>query len=599
MSDPVTLKNAQDAYVNSAHPSTNYNNAAKMYLQDGAFGFMFFGQPFPEGATIINSYLETYNGDDWGGTVNYKVALVDGKWTASKVKWNNKPGVTGPNTVVSKTGADAGTLWHHDLTAQMQIIADGGADWYGLRLDIDGATRHWIHSTQSRKVAMRPVLVIQWSEGPETPSDLISDDWQVVSTLKPTFRFDFNDVFGDTDMGGYQLQISNTESFADIAFDSGDQDSVIPECDLNDFAFALTANADFYWRVRVRDETNVWSEYSHVASGTHSAYEVLTLNGPSTDTPIIEESTPPFLWSQTGTQTKYRFQIVDPETMDILFDTGEVTSADEELTPPSGVFTVPGKVYRWNMSTWDDKTRASTPGFPPFVTQSLDFTFTPSATPAKVLTLAIDKTADYPGAVLTFTCTTPPDSFTVIRDGKVYQDNIDPVDVFVAGTTYEFIDTKVKNRTEHTWEVARVVNHQMSTDNPTVTERFAIVGPWLMEPDGSNAIMLLEADVDPGLSEASQVVYPQGGKPFVVIQSLWSYVGTATGTLTDDNLVGVTAEELYNRFMTLRAKRGQELVFVWADESISCVIYSTTVKKVPVPNAGVDYQIGFSFVRTD
>lgn len=601
---PVTLRNAQDAYVNSDHPSKNYNSAARMFLQNGAFGFMFWGQPFPAGATIISAHMQTYNGDAWGGTVNYRAALIAGKWTASRVNWNNKPGVQGAFTTVSKTGAAAGTLWDHDLTAQMQQISDGGYDWYGIRVDIDGATRHWIHSTQSRKTAMRPVLVIEWSEGPDTPSDLVPDDDQVVSTLQPTFRFDYNDVFGDTEMGGYQLQISDTNNFAAPDFDSGDYNSVIPELDLTDASvnpgnFSLTANADFYWRVKVRDETNVWSEWSHVAQATHGAYETLTLNSPSIANPKVEEPTPPLLWTQTGTQTKYRLVIIDPDTMDRLFDSGQITSADQELTLPSGILTVPGKVYRWVQQAWDDKNRASTPGFPPYVEETLDFTFSPSAVPAKVLTLTLDQTTDHPGALLTFTCAAAPDSFTVLRDGKVYMDNIDPADVFVAGTTYEILDTKTKNRTEHTWEVARVVNHQMSTGNPTVTARFAIIGPWLMEPDGSNAIMLLEADVDPGLSESSQVVYPQNGRPFVVIQSLFGYVGTATGLLTDENLNGVTASELYDRFTNLRNQKGQELVFMWADESISCVIYNTTVKKVPVPNGGVDYQIGFGFVRTD
>jgi hypothetical protein len=584
---PVTLRNAKDAYVNSAHPKKSYGTSARMYLQNGDFGFVFFSRPFPFGSSILSSKTRFHNGDDWNGTVNFHLRLVAGRWSDNKLNWDNRPGVVGPTVTVTKTNADAGTLWEFDTQALMQFIADGTYDWYGFRIDIDGGTRHWVHSTQSSRIGKRPNMVIAWAESPEAPSELWPDHDTVIDLAQPDFRFDFHDVFGDTNMGGYQLRFGYDPTMATWAQDTGDFDSS---------SWTIDLNTPFYWKVRVKDETDIWSPWSHIASGERISKDTLTWDSPSVASPFVQETTPPFIWTFGGTQTAYRMQIIDPETLDLVFDTGRVTSTDNSVTPPEGIFVEIGKAWTVNLHVWDDHDRANIPNDPPYIEATLDFTFEPTPDTDAVDTISVVPAPDGPWADLLVTCTTAPDHFAVIRDGKVVQGNVDPADVVTSPGHYTIPDRKIPPRSTHTWSVARVVNHQMSDANPTDLATIRAVGPWLFEPDGSHPIMLLNAEWDPGYSESSEVVYPKKGKPFVVIQSLWGPVGTMSGLLTDENIPGVTAKQLRDRWDILRKMAGATLHLTWADQSEAVVIYNTKIIEHTVPNGSTDYEVSFGYV---
>jgi hypothetical protein len=105
-------------------------------------------------------------------TLTFQAASAS--WQASKVTWNNQPGVTG-STATTVLGALAdGAEFTADITALVQAIANGTVTHYGWRVitsvsppaqkfaQFDTGTDAW-------------TLTVQFSEDPEPPSALAPD----------------------------------------------------------------------------------------------------------------------------------------------------------------------------------------------------------------------------------------------------------------------------------------------------------------------------------------------------------------------------------------------------------------------------------------
>jgi hypothetical protein len=608
MAAPVILRNVQDSYVDQTKPNKNYNSLGRMYLQDGAFGYLFFANPIPPGAQVISAKLRVWNGDAITGTNTMSLYRVAAKWSASKITWNNRPGVTGAVKTIVRSGSAAGALWEFDVTDMMQTVSSGAA-WYGFRIDLNGAARKWIHSSASSTTGKRPQLEIEWSDAPSAPSDLSPDDLGVVSVAKPTLKFDFTDVSGDKTMSAYRIQIDPAANWAAPAYDTGTvlSDSSIANLATQTVTYpGLSAGATTYWRVQVRDAAGLWSDWSGTASFRRVNKGTFTVTNPSAGTPIVEDATPPIIWTLTGvTQASYLVKIIDPETAEELWSSGPVTSSVNTVTIPEGVIKTLGKTYQLQVRVTDTEDRVATVDDPNFYTiEPRDFTYAASAGVAAVSSVSVSATTTGgPGFNVTAVTASAPDSFTLIRDGEVVRSDIRPADVLVGGTTdtYRIPDLKVPGRQEHTWEVRRVVNSKESSVNPSVTATLKNVLPWLTERDGSNAVALLNPVVDPGLSEESDVLYPMGAPPVLITQSQWGFVGSASGVFSDSYApaAGVTARDQLTRFKRMRRKVGQTFYFSWDDHAIECYIYECRYRTLSNPDGSNDYEVSFSFVQVD
>lgn len=604
MPAPVLLRNAQDSSVESKSPKKNFNNAGKMFLQDGAFGYLYFSRPFPLGARITSAKLRVCTGMAYAGNVSMKLNRVTSEFKANRVTWDNKPTVADNTITVTKSNPGARTEWEFNVKSMMQFISDGAA-WYGFRLEMDGSARKWIHSTQSTVAALRPVLEIEWSDAPDAPSDLSPEDEQAIGTRWPTLRFDFTDIGGDTEMRAYQIRIGNS-NMTTIDYDSGTKLSSDPSCDLSQTSYAgLPENGSLrYWQVRVQDGAEEWSDWSTIASMKYLVKPTLTLNSPSPDgngVVKVTDSTPQIVWTLSSTQTSYRVRLLDPESLEVLWNSGRVTGNDNGVEIPKKIIKTIGSVYRVEVRVWDNQNRASTPGDNAYVQVTRDFTYA-SGTATPVSNLTATRSGGWPWWNIEFTIASAPDSFKLFRDGVLVEDGIEPEDVAVVGEAgkYRIVDTRVQGRMEHKWRVACVVNKNQSQNDPTVTKYTKNETAWIMDLDGGNAIPLLNAVFTSGLAEASEVLHPQDAPPVLITQSQWGEEGTGSGEISADwQPVGLTAKQMRDRFISMRNKPGRKRVLMWSDKAIEALVYQMKDTSISRPDGSTDYAVSFSFVQTD
>lgn len=606
----TTITNIQDAQVRSNRPAQNFNRAGRMYLGSGAHAFIYFGLPFPRGAQVVSATVKMYSGTAVTDT-NLRIACrrALAKWRVGQINWNNQPSVSGLEaTSPTITNPPAGHEWSVDITDILQGVSNGDA-WFGIRLDLNTSQPAWVHSEQSPYVARRPVIEIEWLDDPEAPTELNPEDGQIISVSHPITSFDFTDPDGGT-MQAYRVQTAASEAgwdpttgLASPAFDHTELTS-IPQVRFGDIGYAgLAVDASVYWAVATQDTAGRWSDFSNPSLMTRKSKFTVTLDNPAAGaSPEVNEPTPPFAWTVTGgTQTAYRLRLVDLTTNATVYDTGRVTSTATSHTPPSGKITVPGRTYRVDLFVWDNLNRAATPGDPPYVLVQRDFTFNRSNTVTTVTSVTASKGAvDAPWWQLEWVDPTMPDSYAIARDGVIIADDIDPQEVFVSGTTYRFNDMLVSGRQSHTWEILRNVNGKVSDANPVDTKSVYNTAPWLMEADGSNAIMLLNPVVEANLSEDSSVIVSQSGRMSLVTSHLGGYTGSASGLLTDENIPGLTAQQLKDRFFAIRQKRGpQEMIFLWQDEAVRCYVHSFEFEQQGNADGSTDYFVKFSFLQSD
>lgn len=600
------LRNASDAYVAEKTPSTNYNSAQRIYLADGSaantrYGFIYFGVPSGmTGTQIVSAKLRLYSGAGFAGSVTLSLQRLAAKFSVNRINWNNKPGVTGAVKSVTKTGAAAGTMWEFDVKDVMQQVADG-LPWYGFRISATNSTSKWLYSAQGPE-QYRPVLEIVWSDAPDQPENLMPDDGISVSVDKPTLKWTFTDPSGDTTMQSFHLKMFSTQALAD-ANGAGDvldttQPSTTPEYDLDLSTYAgLAAGGTVYWRVQNVDGAGIPSAWSDVAFFTRTTKGTLTITNPAAGSPaFVQEATPPFTWTFTGrTQLSYEVLLSTPEEPEKIIWRATAESTDTAVTPPPKKITEVGKTYRLTVRIYDTIDRANLPDDAPYVEQIRDFVFSLSNTVTPVSGLTGTPDTFRSRMLLEWTRGTAPDSFVILRDGKVI-DELPPEDLLVGGTTYRYKDDEARPRKQHTWSVAAKVNGVTSDGNPTVNGLVKPITTTLSETDGDRLIFLFDPAVDAERDESSEVHYVLGDAPPVLItQSLRGYAGTATGMLLSDTVPGVTADGQLDSLEWFREHPGTVLKLVWVDKVLRVVVRNVTDEPIAYPDGSAEYRVSFDF----
>lgn len=605
---PVLLKNATDSYVSEKYPAKNFNTVNRLYLADNSsadtrYAYMYFGVPSGMAkTTIISAKLRLYSGQGFGGSVTMSVQRLAAKFTATRVNWTTKPGVTGAAVSLSKTSAALNTMWEFDVTAIMQQVANGAA-WYGWRISATNSTAKWIHSAQA-VAAYRPQLEITWSDAPDAPEILIPNDGDIVSVAKPTLQWDFTDPSGDTTMQAFDLKLFSTLALAN-ANGAGDVlnevavSSDLPQRDLDDTAYGgLADGSSLWWRVRVQDGAGLWSGWSPVAYWQRKTKGTLTITNPAVSpNDFVSESTPPITWTFTGrTQRAYEVLISTPETPAVyLWQSGIVTSTALSVTPPAGKITQNGKVYRLTVRIYDTEDRRAVADDPIYTEAVRDFTFNLSGTVATVTSLAVTPDSYKPNAVITWNRTTAPDTFLIYRDGVVVAED-QPSNLFVSGTSYSYTDIGAKPRINHTWSVAAKVNGVVSASNPTAVAKVKAVAPVLSLPDGTKMCFFLNPEVAAAKAESSEIHYIIGNAPpILVTQSMRGYEGTISGILADNAIPGETADSQQGYLQYFKDNPGIVLRLVWVNKTMLVVIRGVTDTPLPNPDGSVDYLASFEF----
>lgn len=600
-STPVKVSNGTDTYVAQNHASSKYAGSDMLEFTNISgkvrYAYLSFAKPFPKGVTILSAKLRMTQRFDETGSTTVTLKKVTQAWTSTKMTWNNKPAVTSTDSKsVTKSTQPKYTVWEFDVTTHMQAVADGAA-WYGWRFETTNSTYYRQFFSANASVSgrsVKPTLEVVYIEKPNKPTQLSPAAGRVTALSKPVLRFDFTDSQGSTTMQAFQVQMNATNSFTTPSFDTGTYLSSVPQLDLSTTAFAgLADGGTIYWRVRVQDDSGLWSSWSDATSFTRHVKPTLTiLNPPANE---IDEPTPPILWSLTGgTQTAWQV-IVKNANGDWLHSSGKTTSTDSDYTIPAGVIKWNNLSYTIEVRVWDTYSRESTPGDTSWIAATRDVTYVYDATTDPVTSLTAQLQYPKPVVKLTWNRSLAPDSFTITRNGEVIATNLEPLDVLVSGTTYEFIDYNASPGRAHVYSVQAVVNGKTSSGNPTVTVTPESVGIWLMDP--ANDIYVQLMDVDEGtwdMGEEAAMFAPLGGTKSVrVTQALRGYEGSLSGRLvvTPDSLG--TLQEQEEDIWKLKSRPGKTFTLALSDISMQVIIGNVVV--APLPTRDPQKKVSFDF----
>lgn len=348
-----------------------------------------------------------------------------------------------------------------------------------------------------------------------------------------------------------------------------------------------------YWRCRVMDGSGQWSDWSASVSATYGSKGSLAITNPVVGG-YVEEATPPITWTFTGQVAR---QVIITDTSgNWLYNSGKVTTALTSWTVPEGIIH-DSTTYTVIVRVWDAIQREGVPGEPPYIEASRNFTYNLSGTVTPVTDLTATATSGSPGVALDFHRSSAPDSFTVIRDGMVIEANVDPVDIFVSGTAYQYIDRGATPRVTHAWQVRPVVNGVTASGNNTANGSSMTVGIWLWDPVDEVGVQLLGDD--PGnwtMGEQAEIYTPLGASaPVRITQALRGYEGSINGRLVAYGSTTVASAEAVLFGMKSRPSRTYRLVL--ADLSIPVVIGN--VVSAPTPTPEIERRVSFDFWQVE
>ena len=474
----LPLKSGKDAFVKSGSTADgNFNSAQRLTLKTGvARAFVRWGIRLPDNAVVSEATAIFYAAGASSGSRTLSLQRAGDGWDPGLITWNNQPGVVGavPTAAVG-TLADGDPI-EFTVTNQVDAIVSGAAN-YGFRLVTTAGTAHRVYGFDSDHP---PLLRITYYIPPSKPTGL-KPAGGAVSTGKPILSWPYVDPDG-TDLVAVKVQIDAANNFTSgIDFDSGWFDTAESEIDLNDTAYAGIADlATIYWRAKVLDADGGESVWSDPVSFSRDDQGTLTITGPSGTT--IKDATPTVSWSLAGATQKYWQVIVtrDDDRSVILHQTQKNRGTTTSYTLPKGVIDDEGIPYRIYVRVWDNVVRVPVPGFPTYVQALKTVTVADGAAGAPSGLSAVQN-GDTPGVLIEFQRSSPPDYFTIVRDGRVVEALLDPDDLFVSGTTYRYIDWTAPPRTELSYQARAVVSGDQSPRCVADTVTTTPEGVWLVD----------------------------------------------------------------------------------------------------------------------
>ena len=592
-----------DTYVRKARPSTNYIRSRRLEVNGlDAVTYVYFSRPFPLGATIISAKLIVTS---WAFNEpvdhTLTVRLIDEgppgeRLRLSRTTWNNRPdSLLSGEASVTKTGPlPTETEWEFDVSQLMQSVADG-TPWWGFRIISPDNMQHFLVSGNVYQTG--PVLEVEWSDAPDIPENLVPADNQIVSTSKPTLRFDYVDVSGDQQLESVQVQINDTDEWTTPAFDSGIVDTGVPELDLEKTLYAglLNSGPSAWWRVRVKDGAGLWSEWSDAAQMRYVERSGLTVVSPVAGD--FFDPTQTVSWVFDGTQERYRVEVYHASnTKTPIWTTGITTGTDTSVTVPAGVIRKVTRNYLFKIHVWDDLDRVSTPGAVTFAARRIETTYRVDENQPGVMTTTAETMEPTPKVTVRWTYDQSlPDAWLVFRNGEIVK-TIESNELFPVNGVYTYEDNTAQPYQSNGYIVRPLVNGRTHWGNNIVYVTPKPFGIWLMN-DEEEVVLMGQESGDFEMGENSTVHEVLGSsKVTLVTQGLRGYESSIDGQFVS-GVPGVSksAQQMRDQMWQFKeqAAKGESFRLAVSDMNIPVTIANISVS--PRPDSEIMFDVSFDF----
>ena len=601
MSEQITVSTMVDVYASTTTPARF--GGSRLYINTNAQAYVFNGFPvMPPGSQIISAELRIFAGPEvmaLGSPPTLQAVRLTSAWDPATLSWTNKPTEGASIATVSAPSDVAQGLWKLNLTAAVQDAINGGA-WYGFTLKAAGADANYWWGSQSDKPMQ---LVVTYASAPSAPVSLWPNDATTpVKTNKPVLSW-VAPSLGGTNANLYRVmvQIDDNADFSSPQW-SNDILSQSNSLDLNAAGYpGMTSGTTYYWRVRLRNSDGILGPWSDAATFKYVAPGVLTI---TTASPMADPR-PTIAWTFTGaTQQAYQVRIVDPGTLEIMYDSGILYGTTMTHQTVSGIWDYIGEKYWVEVYVWDTNSRVAVPGQEAYTYAAKLVEYQPGSTTPPVEIIVEKPDPYWPKHIIRWRHTgTLPDYFAIRRNiGGANGTHTLVADITPSaaaapeyGTNwYKCEDMHVPGRADVRWYALAVKSGQVSNWNTfadvrTRQETCTVVS--IYEP--TQRFALVNYDVDPGLSEVSDVAMTMNGSPVLMVQKLNGMMGRVVGRIAHN--IGGLSYDQRRAFEWIR-KYNRRVVLTWADQSQDCWLYNMEITSIPTANGYTDYEVGFDFI---
>lgn len=608
MPGPLYVRNAVDTWTDESRPTKVIKQASTFVTQTAGgsdrFGWLYFSIPFPRGAKIIDARLHLYNLTVMAGSHTITVRRASAKYSVNRITHANRPGVTGSTATLNRPSAPVGSLWDVDVTALMQEVSNG-APWYGFRVsEGSSAVLRW-YATDAVTGPRRPALVITWSMAPDEPDLLTPSDGLAVDTDFPVLTYDFSDPTGEGDLAAQQVQTSATEA-ALLAgtpdWDSGEVATTLPQYDTSSGSFpGVDVDEVVWWRVRVKDASGDWSDWSDPVEFTRKDLGVAAIT-----TTNITEGSPTISMTYTGggTPTAFRMMVSKGSEPDAIIHDSAMQDWDTNYNIPFGVVDDPDDSYVINVRIWDDIARVAIPGSPNYAEDSATLSVLFDVGVAAPTSVSVASDPMLPIGHLTWDHIGTATEFQILRstDAGVtwtYIGEVDAIDAETGGSPgYEWDDTSPPAYQSVMWGVVAVIAGEQSS---IVTDTASIrrLAPFLFRAGGINPVCFLNASFSMGFTDVHGLHEPLAGSAVLVTQKLGKKAGRCSGRLVDEVPIdGLDSKVMIDNFLIMRQYVGEVLFLARGDETLRVNAYNFSYDIV-TDAGGVSYVASFDWIEVD